>query len=130
MISAEIAYAEVEKWLAFKKLNPARREAKKEAIEKLTSLIMDGTFVLNEDMELVQTLNFEVGETLKINKLSFKPRLSMQALRVNMRGVDMDDPIGFGIAYVAALTGQPKNIIQALDSEDFNAAQAIMPFFS
>ncbi len=131
-VSIEIAEKDVNSWLNYKKLSDAKKEDKKDAIKKLVALIADGKLTLDpETFILKQELCWEVGETLKVGKLEYKPRINVGELQMNLRGVDvMEDMTGYMVAYGAALTGQPKNIIKLLDTEDFTVVQTIAGFFS
>lgn len=131
-ISLEVAEKDVNSWLSYKKLSDAKKEEKKDAIKKLIALIADGKITLDpETFVLKHELSFEVGDSVKIKNLEYKPRINVGELQNNLRGVDvMEDMTGYMVAYGAALTGQPKNIIKLLDTEDFTVVQTIAGFFS
>lgn len=131
-VSLEVAEKDVNSWLNYKKLSTAKKEDKKDAIKKLIALIAEGKITLDPDTFILKhELCFEVGETAKIQKLEYKPRINVGELQNNLRGVDvMEDMTGYMVAYGAALTGQPKGIIKLLDTEDFTVVQTIAGFFS
>lgn len=131
-ISLEVAEKDVNSWLSYKKLSDAKKEEKKDAIKKLIALIADGKITLDpETFVLKHELSFEVGDSVKIKNLEYKPRINVGELQNNLRGVDvMEDMTGYMVSYGAALTGQPKGIIKLLDTEDFTVVQTIAGFFS
>lgn len=132
IVSLEQAQKEVDALVKYKNLSETRKEEKKGNIEKLVKLVSDGTLRINEDsFEITQILNFGIGEAEAIKQLVYKPRVNVGVLQLNMKGIDaMEDMVGYTIAYGATLTGQPKNVIKAMDSEDFNVVQTLMGFFS
>lgn len=129
VISKELAIKEVEKWLDSKKVKPGKREEKKDSIETIALALMEGDLVLNEDMTITQTLLFPILNELPIKELKFKPRINTQTISLYLQGVKTGDFLGMVAAYICALTGQPKAVVQALDTEDYATAQAIAGFF-
>lgn len=127
-VSKEIALNEVNNWLDFKKVSEKKREGYKENIETLADFISDGVLSLQENV-FTQQLNFAVGDGGTITKLEYKPRLNMKVVNEQLQGVKATDADGRIVAYIAALTGQPKNIVKLLDTEDYAVAQAIALFF-
>lgn len=126
-VSIETATADVEKWLDKKKVSEKKREEKKAAIAFLIGAIEEGNLVLNEDNSFEQTLKFPKGEGESLNKLKFKDRLQMSELHVHLKNTNGTDERLLG--HVVALTGQPKNIIKTLDTEDYDIASTIGLFF-
>lgn len=125
----EVAEQEVQSWLDYKKVSDSRREEKAEQIKALVNAIADGQVILNEDYTLTQVLLSEVGVEVKIKELTFKARLSGAQIQTYLQGVKPTDIDGRLYGYIAALTGQPKEVVRNLDTEDLTVAQNIA-FFS
>lgn len=128
-ISKEIAQAEVESWLDYKKISAKKRESQKDQIESLVDALVEGTLSMNDDKTIVHQLKFEIGEEIKISKLEYKPRLKMSAIHLHLSSVKSSDADGRVCAYISALTGLPKDILKAMDSEDYSISQSIALFF-
>lgn len=125
-VSLEIAKADVERWLDYKKLTQKKRDEKADMIETLTDLVSSGDITIDEECNIKHNLLFPVGE---VKVLTYKPRLKAEAISVHLKGVSSDDMTGMIAAYAAALTVQPKSVIKDLDTEDFSIARAIAIFF-
>lgn len=125
----EVAEQEVQSWLDYKKVSDSRREEKAEQIKALVNAIADGQVILNEDYTLTQVLLSEVGVEVKIKELTFKARLSGAQIQTYLQGVKPTDIDGRLYGYIAALTGQPKEVVRNLDTEDLTVAQNIAFFF-
>jgi len=128
-INRETATKEVERWLDFKKVSKKKKESNKEQIDVLVSAIVDGEIILEDDFSLTHNLRFEVGEEVKVSKLKYKPRVNVKQITQYLNGVKAGDADGRILAYACALTGEPKGIIQALDTEDWSVVQNIVIFF-
>lgn len=129
-ISREIAEAEINSWLDYKKINEKKRNNYKDNIESLIDAVSEGVLSVNpETKELIHVLSFPIGEEMKVNKLEYKPRLTVGAVQSHLNGVKATDADGRIIAYVAALTSQPKELIKKMDTEDNSVAQSIAIFF-
>jgi hypothetical protein len=129
-VNRETAEAEINSWLDFKKISEKKRTNYKENIESLVDAVCEGILSVNpEGKELVQILNFPIGEEMKVNKLEYKPRLTVGAVQSHLNGVKATDADGRIIAYIAALTSQPKELIKKMDTEDNGLAQSIAVFF-
>jgi hypothetical protein len=129
LLSPDVARKEVEKWLDYKKVSQSKREDREDSIERLTDGFMDGTLVLNEDYTITQNLKFPTEGEKPITKLDYKPRLKVSTIHQHLQGVKSDDADGRVCAHIAAITGNPKGVIKALDTEDYNIGQAIAIFF-
>lgn len=126
----DVAEQEVNAWLDHKRMSEKRREEKKEAINSLVNFIQEGTLVIDtESFEITQKLFFEVGEQVKIKELKWKPFGNVGRVQLYMKNVDSADFTGNSIAHACAQTGQSKNIINALDSEDIAVVKVITVFF-
>lgn len=136
-ITQELAEKEVKSWLDFKKVNVKKRENYKDNIEALVNAMIDGKLSLREDKTFVHTLSFPLsavqkeGEEAKVTvtELEYTPRLTVKQIQREMQGVKSSDLNGMVCAYISALTGKVKNIVSALDTEDYSIAQAIAIFF-
>ena len=128
-ITPEIAKLEIEKWLDFKKISNEKRIDKADQIEALEREICDGVLVMDDNFVFKQTLKFPFGDEVKITELSYKPRISVGVVHAHLANVKAQDVDGRILAYVAALTAQPKKLIQGMDSEDYGTAQNIAVFF-
>lgn len=129
VVSKDVAQADVERWLSFKKLTDQRREDKKENIDALINAVCDGNLVIDEDCNLIQKLMSPFGDEMKIAELKYKPRLTPFSLNLHLKGVKSTDMDARVCAYVCALTSQAKGIIEKLDMEDYLIGQNIAFFF-
>ena len=82
VVSKDVAQADVESWLSFKKLTDQRREDKKENIDALINAVCDGNLVIDEDCNLIQKLMSPFGDEMKIAELKYKPRLTTFSLKI------------------------------------------------
>lgn len=132
-ISREQATNEINSWLDYKKVGEKKREAYADSIEALVSAVENGSLSLTPEKVLVQELSFPIGEdgkdTMAVKTLEFKPRLKISTVHNHLQGVKSTDADGRVHAYVAALTSKPKDLIRAMDTEDFSTSQAIAIFF-
>lgn len=129
-ISREQAETEVKAWLDHKCVSEKRRESKKDAIENLIGAIEDGSLTMDQtNFKLTQRLLFPFKNEKSVDELVYLPRITVDAVQKSMGGIKADDLHGMVKAYVAALTTQPKAIISALDTEDYEVAQKIAIFF-
>lgn len=128
-VSSEIAKEEVLKWLDHKKVSQSKRESFADNLKALEEAIVEGSLVLNENFEFIQELKFPIGEEVQTSTLTYKPRLKESTLSVHMNGVKIGDFDGRLYATVAALTGKPRDLIKALDTEDYSIGKNIAFFF-
>lgn len=128
-VTREIAITEVESWLDYKKISEKKREVYKDNIDTLVDAVVEGFLTLQDDKSFVQTLRFDTGGERPIKELTYKPRLKMSTIHSHLQGVKSTDADLRVCAYMAALTGNPKAVIQALDTEDYSIGQAIAIFF-
>lgn len=126
-VSMDIAKNDVEKWLTFKKVNDKKREAFKVNIDAIAESISEGILILNEDFSFTHKLLFPIGEESKVSELKYKARLSVNELQNALSGKSgMDARI---LATAAALSNQPKKVVESMDTEDYNVAGSIAVFF-
>lgn len=131
-VSRDSAEAEITQWLDGKKVFASTREgdAGKQNIEELIGFVMQGILEVNDDGTLKHNLVFPLGDTSSIKELVYKQRLNDKMVSPYLKGVSPSDAFGVFLAYAAAATDQPKNILNALDSgTDRKVMQAIVFFF-
>jgi hypothetical protein len=128
-VSLEVAKAEIDNWLEYKRISGTKAESQKDAIEMMVSAVQEGNLTLNEDFSLTYALKFPIGESEDITEFKFKPRVSrgdLQRFTAKVKPSDIDGRID---AYICALTNQLRAIVTKLDSEDSGICQAIAGFF-
>jgi hypothetical protein len=125
-IAREVAAAEVEKWLDKKNVSQNKRESFKDHIDVLVDAVSEGALSINDECIFTQKLNCPVGDTTHLN---YRLRLNRLLVTPYMKGVKASDGDGRIVAYTAALTDIPKNIISALDTEDQRISDSIAVFF-
>jgi hypothetical protein len=124
------ATEEVNEWLDYKKVGAKKRELQRESIETLVEAICEGHLTKSEDHEFEYSLLFPIEtEDNKIEKLKFKPRVHTSDISTQLTKVKPGDVHGMICGYAAALTGKPRAVIAALDTEDFGVVGAIAVFF-
>ena len=128
-VSQGVAEKEVNKWLDFKHVKEPKRESYEDAIEILVQSVMDGTLVLKDDHSFEQTLEIKTDNEAAIDKLIFVPRIRVGVIHKHLQGVKATEPDARIVAYIAALTGQSKGVINGLDTEDYSISSAIAIFF-
>lgn len=154
-VSRDQAKAEVIAWLDKKKIFEADRngEAAEQNIKILTEAIVEGVLVLDANVtiedstpkekegavssfewqhELMFPIKSQAGEKetpTSISILKYKLRLNDRMLQGPLTGVKSTDADQRMLAYISALTGQPKAILANLDSQDKKIATAIVSFF-
>lgn len=134
-VTREVAEAEVTKWMDAKRLTPSQREANKDAIDTLIDSVIDGTLRLEGESNMwIHTLLFPLGkdgqESIAVKELKYKPRLNDKQKQAEMKGVKANDFDGRFNALIAALTGQPRGIIEQLDTVDHRIAISVGIFFT
>lgn len=130
VVSREVAQHEIDGWLEYKKVPERKRESFKDSVDALVDAVSDGCLSVDGDTHVItQTLKFPVGSEVHVDKLDWKPRLSVSNVHTHLQGVKATDADGRVLAYMAALTGKPKEVIRSLDTEDYSIGQAIAIFF-
>jgi hypothetical protein len=133
MIPKEIAEVEVKGWLDFKKVKESKRADNKKNIEELVNGVAEGSFIIDSETKQIKyKLMFPVKNDKgveTVTELIFEPRVIAKKISDAIRGVNSEDTFGFFNGYAQALTGQPKNVIAQLDSEDYNMIRNILVFF-
>lgn len=130
LVSKEIAEKEVNSWLEYKKVSDKKRKSLAGNIKALIDAIQDGTLELDSDSKVfTHKLKFPIGVNGQYNELKYSPRISMESLEDNLIDVRPGNTMGTSIAYIAALSGQPKSIIKKMDQEDHSLADRFSFFF-
>jgi len=126
-VSMDVAVSEVNKWLDYKKIKTARREALRPFVDILVDTVKEGQLVLNDNNGWDYKLNFPIDS---INQISFKARINDAQLEQYKRGVkDADAFERSNTIMLLGLTGQPLGVLRALDTTDKSVADAIAIFF-
>lgn len=128
VVVLEAATKEIENWLDFHKVTPMQKESFKDSIATLIEGIQYGMLTL-KDNAFTQNLLMPFGEEEKIAVVNYKQRITYFELEEKMKGVSVSDGAGRVIATLAALTGQPKQILKTLDKADKRIANSIVVFF-
>lgn len=129
-VSLDVAEQEIESWLDHKKIRAKKREANADQIEVLVEAVQDGSLTFDEESgKLIQILSEPLGNNEHRDKLSFKPRLKIGDLHRHTKGVQAGDGDGRLLAYISALTDEPKALIQDMDSTDYSISASIAIFF-
>lgn len=130
VVNIDTATAEIGKWLDHKRINEKKREDQKSTIDTLIDAVRFGLLTVDEEnFNLIQKLNFPVGNNGEIDELKFRPRMGVGQVHRHLKGLKSDDADGRLAAYVAALTGRTKIEIGHLDTEDYSVGQSIAIFF-
>ena len=129
-IAKEVAEAEIEKWLDFKKILAGERERNSDTIALLVDAIMEGALEYDESTnKLKHYLLHPFQNEQPLTELTYLPRINDNMLQPNLRGVSAKDGDARLIAVICTLTGQARGIIQKLDSTDKRIALSIAVFF-
>lgn len=132
VINREIAQAEVEKWLDYKKKSAKKREDNKELIESIIDSVCEGLVVINEDFTIIQNLIFPIQDKdgkIVLNKLEYKNRMKIETVQLHCQGIKANDLDLRVNAYIAAITSNSKDIIKKMDCDDYNIASQIATVF-
>lgn len=128
-VAIEQAEAEVTKWLDYKKISEDDRVDQADDIQTLVKAISSGVLVMDADCNLIHKLKFPLDGEMPITELKYKPRIKVASVHSHLQGIKSSDGDGRLCAYVAALASQPKDVIKALDTEDYRVGRAIAIFF-
>lgn len=131
VVTREVAEEEIKNWLDSKKIFTSQREKEKDSIELLIDAMCEGVLVLDSETNIF-TLNllFPIQNEIPTTALTFKARLNDKILKPHINGIKSGDITSFMAAYIAALTGVPKELVINLDSMDKKIATAIVVFFT
>lgn len=128
-VDIETATNEINRWLDYKKVDGKTRETNKDGIERLINGVCDGTLVMEDDCTITHTLKFPTDGDGQIKELKYKPRVKVNAIHMHLQGGSSTDFDFRTLATAAAISGQHKNVLKTLDSEDYKITQAITFFF-
>jgi hypothetical protein len=131
-VTREVAEADVQSWLDYKKIFTQTREKYKDHIDVLVDAVMNGALVLDkEKYSFIHTLlfPFEVKDGEGTTELKFRARANGNLLNEKMRGVKSDDADARLEAMIAALCDVPRGMIGKLDTADKRITVAIGIFF-
>lgn len=132
-ITRENATNEVNAWLDYKNVSQRKREENQDSIEDLIDFLVDGTLSINDNTNEI-THNLKVpltgaeGQTLE-SELVYKARMTVKDLNVHLKGVKANDADGRVMAYICALTGQSRNILNLMDTVDYSIAGSLVVFY-
>lgn len=126
VVDIEVARAEINGWLDYKKITPAKRQAHKEFIESLVEAVSIGALTIDEEKVITHNLLFPL-EGMK--EIKYKPRISTGLVEIRLKGVDNTNANAMFIAYIGALSNVNVGLINKLDTEDFKIARAVASFF-
>ncbi len=128
-VAVAIAEKDVNKWLDYKQIDDEEREENSDQIDNLIRYVSSGKLILGEDCVFIQKLNFPIKGEIVTSELKYMARSDVSTINSNLRGVKADNPDGRVVAYIAALTQNPKGLIEALDTSDYKVGQSIAVFF-
>lgn len=128
-VDRQKAESEVNSWLDKKKVFQSTRETNKDNIDLLVDAICEGVLTMDQEFEFTHKLLHPFGEQEQITHLTYKSRLNDKMLRPYLKGVKSDDGDSRLLAYIAALTGTPRAILEGMDSLDKKISMAIAVFF-
>lgn len=130
VVSKEVAEAEVNSWLEKKKIFDSIKEQNRDQIDLLVEAVSNGTLTLDGNtFEFTHKLLHPFGVDEKVTALTYKSRLNDRMLKPKLNGVKANDGDARLLAYIAALTDQPRGILEEMDSLDKKIAMAIAIFF-
>ena len=131
-ITEEMAHEEVQKWLNHRGVRQSKRDALQNSIDSLIEEFADGTLRLDEDFNIHQTLRFplknENGD-ITLSSLKYNSRARQNQINLAMSNVKANNGLGMITAYISALTGVVKGLVDSMDTEDHKVGQIIASFF-
>ena len=126
-ITPEMAKQEVEKWLDFRRVRNRKRQENEASINDLIEAFEDGFLILDPKTHVIkQKLLFDTAGKKELN---FKPSMTVGEGQRALKGLKSTDSHGMLLAYVSELTGEVKEVINQLNSEDYGIARTIAGFF-
>lgn len=145
-VAREVAEAEVTAWLDKKKILQGTRDRNQEYINTLVDALSEGIISIDGDpiegkkaestvsskeptWKIKHTLQFPFGEDKSVRELEYLARLTDKMVKPYMVGVKADDADGRLLGYVAALSRQPRAVLENLDSLDKKIAMSVAVFF-
>ena len=131
LISKDTAAQEFNKWATQKRLSERVINDLEGAQAIILAAFEEGTLVLIEDFTLTQKLIWPTGEDGNgVAELIYKFRMTVGQRSAAAKGIKPTDAEGRLAAYVAALTDQPRGVINKLDGgDDYSLASSIANYF-
>ena len=126
----EKAKTEVLDWLKTqKKVKESKLDAYEMQVNTLIDAVENGDAYI-KDSEFVVKLQFPINSVNGfISEIAFKPRVTVNAIQMQLQGVKSDDSSGRVWAYIAASTGINKAILKNIDNVDQENCEAVGVFF-
>lgn len=129
-VALEVALADVVRWLDYKKVPSFKRTANQQIIDSLAEYVAEGILVIGEDNVVTHNLVEPIQVAGKeIYTLTYKPRLTVSEVKAYTAGVKTNDATTMTLAYVAAMSGQPIQVLERMDTADNSVASTIALFF-
>jgi hypothetical protein len=132
-VNRETAIQTVTEWLDFKKVKATKREGLASMIESLIEAVMEGTLVVDDNMNFIQKLDFPLTSqegSVMCESLTFKPRITDKEIQSHSKAVKGQTFSDELTKRILALTGENFGYIQSLDSStDRPLAENIAVFF-
>lgn len=131
-IAREVAIADFNRWLDFKKVKENKRNESKAQIDEIVSAIEHGNVIIDDNCNIIQNLEFPITSDqggIVLGELKFKPRILVHQLNAKLKGVEASNVDGRILAYASALTDQNSGIIGKLDTEDYRIVSSVVMFF-
>jgi hypothetical protein len=126
----EQSKTEVLDWLKTqKKVKESKLDAYEMQVNTLIDAVENGDAYI-KDSEFVVKLQFPINSAQGfISEIAFKPRVTVNAIQMQLQGVKSDDSSGRVWAYIAASTGINKAILKNIDNVDQENCEAVGVFF-
>ncbi len=129
-VSYEVAESDFRSWLQQNHIPEDKIENLESCGKIVIKSIVSGVLILQEDGQLKQKLNKEIGAgTGAVRELIFNARINRKMVSKFLNGVKPDDSDGRLVAYMAASTGVNKAILTELMPEDQRVADNVTVFF-
>lgn len=129
LVAKEVAEAEVERWLAYKRVNDTDRESSKGHIDVMVDAVKDGHLIIDDECNITHRLIFPTETEKPVLELKYKRRLMERDTEKTLKGVGIGDYDGRIKGFIQALTNETKGVIGAMDTADIKIAKAIAAFF-
>ena len=127
-INREQAEIEFNKWAFETKKISERKMAKSEMVdakEEFIENIIDGTFSIDSEGNVVQKLKFPIGD---FSEFTYKPRMNLAEMQ-KMKQFKTGDDIGKSKAIMSVLTDRNMGVIDKMDSNDMVNSMCITMFY-
>jgi len=132
VIDEVVALKEVQDYVAGKKILPSRRKALNGVIDLMAEAISYGLVVIGTDGSITQTL-WEpiktVDKKIALETLVYPPRVAPEVLIQQFKDAKATTHSEKILAAVVAHTGEPKGMLDKLESTDRDIMEAIGFFY-